>query len=75
GVSSLAGGHATLVPLLIQALARQGANDVVVVAGGVIPSQEHDALKSAGVAEIFGPGVSAVEAASRVLRAISSRVH
>ncbi|MBF0165321.1 MAG: methylmalonyl-CoA mutase [Magnetococcales bacterium] len=74
GVSSLAGGHATLLPLLMRALERQGAGDVVVVAGGVIPQQDHAALKAVGVAEIFGPGASAVEAAGRVLAAIEGRL-
>ncbi|MBF0272656.1 MAG: methylmalonyl-CoA mutase [Magnetococcales bacterium] len=74
GVSSLAGGHATLLPLLMQSLAREGANDVVVVAGGVIPQQEYAALQELGVAEIFGPGTSAVDAAKRVLAAIERRL-
>ncbi|WP_420904566.1 methylmalonyl-CoA mutase [Candidatus Magnetaquiglobus chichijimensis] len=74
GVSSLAGGHATLLPLLMRALEREGAGDVVVVAGGVIPQQDHAALKAVGVAEIFGPGASAVEAAGRVLAAIERRL-
>ncbi|MBF0627287.1 MAG: cobalamin-dependent protein, partial [Magnetococcales bacterium] len=73
GVSSLAGGHSTLLPLLVQALAREGAGEVVVVAGGVIPQQEYPTLKSLGVAEIFGPGTSAVDAAARVLAAIEQR--
>ncbi|MEO5346949.1 MAG: methylmalonyl-CoA mutase [Magnetococcus sp. YQC-9] len=74
GVSSLAGGHATLLPLLMRALVKEGAGDVVVVAGGVIPKQDHAALQSVGVAEIFGPGASALEAAGRVLAAIERRL-
>ncbi|MBF0213328.1 MAG: methylmalonyl-CoA mutase [Magnetococcales bacterium] len=74
GVSSLAGAHSTLLPLLMQALEREGAGEVVVVAGGVIPQQDHAALRQMGVADIFGPGISAVEAAQRVLAAIVDRL-
>ncbi|NGZ06441.1 MAG: methylmalonyl-CoA mutase [Magnetococcales bacterium] len=73
GVSSLAGGHATLLPMLMKALEKEGASDVVVVAGGVIPQQDYPALRALGVAEIFGPGASALEAATRVLAAIEHR--
>lgn len=55
-VSSLAGAHMTLIPELIQKLREQGADDVVVLAGGVIPRDDIPALKEAGVAEVFGPG-------------------
>jgi methylmalonyl-CoA mutase len=56
GVSSQAAGHLTLAPRLVQALKEQGAKDILVVCGGVIPQQDHAALKAAGVAAIFGPG-------------------
>lgn len=55
-VSSLAGAHLTLIPELIQTLRAQGADDVLVLAGGVIPRDDIPALKEAGVAEVFGPG-------------------
>lgn len=55
-VSSLAGAHGVLVPELIERLREQGADDVLVLCGGVIPDADIPALKSAGVAEVFGPG-------------------
>ncbi|MEM9459314.1 MAG: methylmalonyl-CoA mutase [Myxococcota bacterium] len=70
GLSSLAAGHLTLVPQLQGALAQLGRDDVVVVAGGVIPPQDHDALRAMGVAEIFGPGTELTDAALRVLDAV-----
>ncbi|MCG2635230.1 MAG: methylmalonyl-CoA mutase [Gammaproteobacteria bacterium] len=70
GVSSLAAGHKTLVPELIRELAEQGAGDVVVVAGGVIPQQDYDYLRAAGVAGIFGPGTKIPAAARDVLKAV-----
>jgi len=68
GVSSQAAGHKTLVPQLIEALRQQGAGDIVVVCGGVIPPQDHDFLRKAGVAAIFGPGTNIPAAAGEVLR-------
>jgi methylmalonyl-CoA mutase len=70
GVSTLAAGHKTLVPQLVEALRSQGAPEVVVVVGGVIPQQDYDYLKAAGVAAVFGPGTVISEAARAVLRAI-----
>ncbi|MDX2282789.1 MAG: methylmalonyl-CoA mutase [Bacteroidia bacterium] len=67
GVSSLAAGHKTLVPALIQALKDQGRGDILVVAGGVIPRQDYDYLYEAGVAGVFGPGTPIPEAAIRIL--------
>ena len=67
GVSSQAAGHTTLVPELVAQLGKLGAEDVVVVAGGVIPAQDHDELRAAGVAAIFGPGTNIPEAAGEVL--------
>ncbi len=67
GVSSLAAGHLTLVPQLIDELARAGADDVVVVVGGVVPPQDYDELYAAGVASVFGPGTNIPEAARKVL--------
>ncbi|MGE5504009.1 MAG: methylmalonyl-CoA mutase [Actinomycetota bacterium] len=65
--SSLAAGHKTLVPALIGELKKQGAEDILVVAGGVIPSQDYDALKAAGVAAIYGPGTNIPKAAAEIL--------
>ncbi len=55
-VSSLAGAHMTLIPQLIDLLKTQGVDDVLILAGGVIPDDDVPALKEAGVAEVFGPG-------------------
>jgi len=71
GVSSQAAGHKTLVPQLIEALRKQGAGDIVVVCGGVIPPQDHAFLKEAGVAAIFGPGTNIPQSAAEVLKLIS----
>ena len=68
GASSLAGGHKTLIPELIAELRKQGNPDIMVVAGGVIPQQDYDYLKKAGVAFIFGPGTSVTFAARTVLQ-------
>jgi methylmalonyl-CoA mutase len=67
GVSSQAAGHMTLVPQLVDELKAAGAGDVVVVCGGVIPPQDHDALHRAGVAAVFGPGTNIPAAARKVL--------
>jgi methylmalonyl-CoA mutase len=73
GVSSQAAGHKTLVPQLIEALKKQKAEDILVVCGGVIPMQDYDFLKRAGVAAIFGPGTNIPEAARQVLKLIRAR--
>jgi methylmalonyl-CoA mutase len=67
GVSSLAGGHNTLVPALIAALRAEQADDIVVVLGGVVPETDYPAMKAAGVAAIFGPGTPIPEAARELL--------
>jgi methylmalonyl-CoA mutase len=67
GISSLAGGHKTLVPALVDALARLGRPDILVVAGGVIPLADYEMLYAAGVAAVFGPGTVIPEAAGRLL--------
>ena len=72
GASSLAAGHKTLVPQLIEALREQGADDVIVIAGGVIPQQDYAFLEEKGVALIFGPGTPIPEAARKVLDAINA---
>jgi len=68
GASSLAGGHKTLVPELIESLKRIGRPDIMVVAGGVIPQQDYDFLYNAGVSFVFGPGTVITEAAKEVLK-------
>ncbi len=70
GCSSLAAGHKTLVPQLIQALKAQGADDIIVFAGGVIPAQDYDALYAAGAKAIFGPGTRIEDSAVKVLEEI-----
>jgi methylmalonyl-CoA mutase len=72
GISSLAAGHLTLVPQLRAALAAEGREDIVVVVGGVVPPQDHAALRAMGVAEIFGPGTELTDAAMRVLDAVEA---
>ena len=71
GVSSQAAGHKTLVPQLIDALRTQGADDILVVAGGVIPPQDYDYLYKAGVGAIFGPGTNIPVAAKAVLKLLA----
>ncbi|CAG0946057.1 methylmalonyl-CoA mutase [Gammaproteobacteria bacterium] len=73
GVSSQAAGHRTLVPQLIEALRREGAGDIVVVCGGVIPPQDHAFLREAGVAAIFGPGTNIPQSAAEVLKLVRQR--
>jgi methylmalonyl-CoA mutase len=70
GVSSLAAGHKTLLPTLVQALKDQGANDIIVFAGGVIPAQDYDFLYNAGAKAIFGPGTRIEDSATRVMEEI-----
>jgi methylmalonyl-CoA mutase len=70
GVSTLAAGHKTLVPQLVKALQAQGAGEIVVFVGGVIPAQDYAALKAAGAKGIFGPGTPIPQCAHEVLRAI-----
>ena len=67
GVSTLAGGHKTLVPAVVAALRAQGVDDIVVFVGGVIPQQDYEALYAAGVAGIYGPGTPIPESAADVL--------
>ncbi len=73
GVSSQAAGHKTLVPQLIEELARQGGSDILVVVGGVIPAQDYDFLKKAGVAAIYGPGTNIPAAAAEILTILRHR--
>ncbi len=70
GISSQAAGHKTLAPKLIEALKAKGAEDILVICGGVIPQQDYDFLKQAGVKAIFGPGTNIPSAAADILRLI-----
>ena len=73
GVSSLAAGHKTLVPQLIEALKEKNAEDILVVVGGIIPPQDHDFLYEKGVVRIFGPGTSLIDSANQVLNALEEK--
>src|SRR3546814_206200 len=73
GVSSQAAGHKTLVPRLTKALKSQGADDIIVVCGGVIPPQDYDMLMKAGVSAIYGPGSNIPHAASEILGIVKQR--
>ncbi|MDR1934358.1 MAG: methylmalonyl-CoA mutase, partial [Candidatus Accumulibacter sp.] len=70
GCSSLAAGHKTLVPQLVESLKAQGANDIIVFAGGVIPAQDYDLLFAAGAKAVFGPGTRIEDSARKVLEEI-----
>jgi methylmalonyl-CoA mutase len=74
GASSLAAGHLTLVPLLRAALAELGREDIVIVAGGVIPPGDHEALYEAGASLIFGPGTVISQAARTILAELAERL-
>ena len=67
GVSSLAAGHKTLIPQVIAELKKLGREDIIVIAGGVIPAQDYDVLYKDGVAAIFGPGTSVAKAAVQIM--------
>ncbi|HEY4276467.1 MAG TPA: methylmalonyl-CoA mutase family protein, partial [Rhizomicrobium sp.] len=73
GISTQAGGHLTLVPQLMEALKARGREDLLVLVGGVIPAQDYEALRAAGVAAIFGPGTNIPDAARSVLGLIRAR--
>jgi methylmalonyl-CoA mutase len=70
GISSQAAGHKTLAPKLIEALRQKDAGDIIVICGGVIPQQDYDFLKAAGVKAIFGPGTNIPDAASDILKLV-----
>ncbi|MCR9088325.1 MAG: methylmalonyl-CoA mutase [Rhodobacteraceae bacterium] len=70
GISSQAAGHKTLAPQMVEELKRQGAGDIIVICGGVIPQQDYDYLYDAGVKAIFGPGTNIPDAARDILRLI-----
>ena len=68
GISSLAAGHKTLIPQVIAALKKLGRDDIAVIAGGVIPEQDHNFLYNLGVNSIFGPGSVIDESAIEILK-------
>ena len=72
GVSSLAAGHLTLVPELKGELQRYGRGDILIVVGGVVPPQDHDALLEAGAAAVFGPGTVISAAAVDLLEKLEA---
>jgi len=74
GASSLAAGHLTLVPQLREELARHGRDDIMIVAGGVIPPQDYDALYKAGATAVFGPGTVVSDAAEKLIRGLADRL-
>ena len=71
GVSSLAAGHKTLIPQVIEELKKLGREDIIVTAGGVIPAQDYDFLYKAGVAAIFGPGTRIPVSAIKMLEILN----
>jgi methylmalonyl-CoA mutase len=73
GVSSLAAGHKTLLPQLIDTLREKGAGDIIVICGGVIPRQDYQFLFDAGVAAVFGPGTNVLAAAKEVMDLVEGR--
>ena len=73
GVSSLAAGHKTLVPQIIAELKKLGREDIIVIAGGVIPAQDYDVLYKAGAAAIFGPGTPIAYAAVKIIEILNQK--
>ena len=71
GVSSLAAGHKTLIPQVIEELKKLGREDILITAGGVIPAQDYDFLYKAGVAAIFGPGTSVAYSCREVMKILN----
>ncbi|MCA9235364.1 MAG: cobalamin-dependent protein, partial [Planctomycetales bacterium] len=74
GVSSLAAGHLTLVPALKAELAKYGREDIMIVAGGVIPPQDYDELYKAGASAVFGPGTVIADAAEKLIKELAQRL-
>ncbi|MDB2610522.1 methylmalonyl-CoA mutase [Amylibacter sp.] len=70
GISSLAAGHKTLIPEIIEHLKNEGRLDIIIIAGGVIPEKDYEFLRNAGVSEVFGPGTNVIDAANSVLNQV-----
>ena len=73
GISTLAGGHKTLIPLLIKELKRLNRADILVIAGGVIPETDYNYLFENGVYQVFGPGTVVSDSAVKILSALIER--
>jgi methylmalonyl-CoA mutase len=73
GVSTLAAGHNTLVPKLVEALKREKGEEILVVVGGIIPPKDYEGLTRAGASCVFGPGTPVTESANQVLNALEKR--
>jgi methylmalonyl-CoA mutase len=73
GMSSLAAGHKTLLPQLVEELAKQGRPDIQVFCGGVIPAQDYDFLKEHGAVAIFGPGTNIPAAAKEIMEKLNEQ--
>lgn len=73
GISSLAGGHKTLLPQLVEELKKLGRDDIIVICGGVIPAQDYDYLYEHGASAIFGPGTKIPEAGKKIMELINER--
>jgi methylmalonyl-CoA mutase len=71
GISSLAAGHKTLVPQVIEELQKLGRGDILVIVGGVIPAQDYEFLYQKGVAGVYGPGTVIALAAQEILKILS----
>jgi methylmalonyl-CoA mutase len=74
GVSTLAAGHKTLVPAIMQSLKAQGADDIIVFVGGVVPRRDYEFLQDAGVKGIYGPGTTILASARDVLEQITAHL-
>jgi methylmalonyl-CoA mutase len=74
GASSLTAGHKTLVPGLVDELKKQGDDDILVVAGGIIPPTDYDYLYDRGVKAVFGPGTSVIVSANKTLDLIEAKL-
>ncbi|MBL7997120.1 MAG: methylmalonyl-CoA mutase [Candidatus Kapabacteria bacterium] len=74
GISSQAAGHKTLIPALIRSLRDQGADDIIVVAGGIIPPKDYEFMLNSGVKAVFGPGTPILVSARRVLELINENI-
>ena len=74
GLSVLSGAHMTLFPQIVQGLAERGMSDVLVVAGGIIPEQDRQALLQQGVSALFGPGASTQDIVAYIEEAMAERV-
>jgi len=73
GATSLAAGHKTLVPQLVENLKKEGGDDILVVVGGVIPPGDYDFLYEKGAVGVFGPGTVVTDSANRILNALDKK--